>query len=102
MNYSDTVCDCTAIAANIPIEDRHFVERLDNGGWWFSVFDGHGGWQCSDYAHRKLHKNLQIDLNNYLVEAEIEEGDEEVREQWPPSLCNQPHRPPKIPCIMIP
>lgn len=53
-------------AANKPIEDRFHVERLQNRGWWFSVFDGHGGWQCSDYAHKILHKNFELELNNHL------------------------------------
>ena len=33
---------------------------------WFAVFDGHGGWQCSDYVSSILHHNFQHELNNHL------------------------------------
>jgi hypothetical protein len=53
--------------ANDPPEDRFSVQRLDVvGGWWFSLFDGHGGWQCSDYVSKTLHHNLAIELGNRL------------------------------------
>jgi hypothetical protein len=54
-------------AANLPVEDRYAVDRLSSvGGWWFAVLDGHGGWQCSDYSHRLLHRNLAVELANHL------------------------------------
>jgi len=53
--------------ANDPLEDRFAVRRLDViGAWWFAVFDGHGGWQCSDYVSKTLHRNLEIELGNRL------------------------------------
>lgn len=51
-------------AANDPIEDRIYYQKMENGAWWFTVLDGHGGWQCSDYAHQRLHQNLRIELAN--------------------------------------
>ena len=32
-NITEEVCGVSKYAANKPIEDRHFVARLDNGGW---------------------------------------------------------------------
>mmetsp|Transcript_1364 Transcript_1364/g.2409 ORF Transcript_1364/g.2409 Transcript_1364/m.2409 type:complete len:682 (-) Transcript_1364:490-2535(-) len=55
--------------ANRPIEDRTHMERLANGAWWFSVFDGHGGWQCSDYASKNLHVNVEHAISNHLGES---------------------------------
>ncbi|GBG26994.1 Protein phosphatase 2C 29 [Hondaea fermentalgiana] len=54
--------------ANRPIEDRTHMERFANGAWWFSVFDGHGGWQCSDYASKHLHLNVEKAISNHLGE----------------------------------
>eukprot|EP00924_Labyrinthula_sp_SR-Ha-C_P000864 maker-scaffold_7-snap-gene-6.39-mRNA-1 protein AED:0.01 eAED:0.01 QI:183/1/1/1/1/1/4/328/601 len=61
-----SICGCAQYAANNPVEDRYYLEKMANGGWWFSVFDGHGGWQCSEYAHKTLNKNFETELNNYL------------------------------------
>jgi len=52
--------------ANKPIEDRYHMARLRGGSWWFAVFDGHGGWQCSDYASKHLHPNVERALANHL------------------------------------
>ena len=48
-------------------------------GRWFSVFDGHGGWQCSDYAHKKLHTILQVELFNHL--GSPDDKDDEAKEE---------------------
>mmetsp|Transcript_4560 Transcript_4560/g.6791 ORF Transcript_4560/g.6791 Transcript_4560/m.6791 type:complete len:541 (+) Transcript_4560:134-1756(+) len=69
---SDTVASIKQYPANRPIEDRCYMERLSNGSWWFSVFDGHGGWQCSDYASKRLHENLSQEMANYLGEKDSE------------------------------
>lgn len=42
--------------ANNPIEDRFATHSLKNAdGYCASVFDGHGGWQISEYASNNLH-----------------------------------------------
>ncbi len=56
----------TQYSANEPIEDRYKVEHLDIGAWWFACFDGHGGWQCSEYVHKELHNNISVELQNRL------------------------------------
>jgi len=43
------------------------VQRLDVvGGWWFSLYDGHGGWQAAQFAAKNLHHFLAIELGNRL------------------------------------
>ena len=66
---AETCVGVTQYPANRPIEDRLMVHRafLPKGEhylWWFAVFDGHGGWQCADYAHKRLHHNLLTEYSN--------------------------------------
>jgi len=45
--------------ANDPIEDRYNLTQLNSipgGGVYLAVFDGHGGFQMSEYANSRLHK----------------------------------------------
>lgn len=52
--------------ANSPIEDRHISGVHKNGWTYGAVFDGHGGWQVSDFASQKL---LDIVFENFPVSA---------------------------------
>jgi len=64
--YDNSVAGVKQYPANSPIEDRCHMSRLSHGEWFFSVFDGHGGWQCAHYASRKLYENVEFELNNHL------------------------------------
>ncbi|KAL1923635.1 uncharacterized protein VTP21DRAFT_8615 [Calcarisporiella thermophila] len=50
--------DINSVASNYPIEDDHSqtVVSMPNGGQklLLSVFDGHGGWNCSKWLSRRL------------------------------------------------
>lgn len=49
--------------ANAPCEDRFNVYQFrKTKGYYVAVFDGHGGWQVSDYAMRNLHLYLDEEL----------------------------------------
>ena len=50
--------------ANDPCEDRFNCYQFKNSqAYYAAVFDGHGGWQVSDYAMRKLHVYLDEELS---------------------------------------
>lgn len=49
--------------ANDPIEDR-FALRAVNGRLLATVFDGHGGWQASEYAHREVPSVFEDELSS--------------------------------------
>lgn len=40
------------------------------------MFDGHGGWQCSEYAQKTLHTNVQIELYNHCGSFDGKDDDE--------------------------
>lgn len=49
--------------ANNPIEDRYAVHNLSNAdGFCATVFDGHGGWQCADWASKTLHGYIDQEI----------------------------------------
>jgi serine/threonine protein phosphatase PrpC len=49
--------------ANDPCEDRFTCEQLKNASAYYAaIFDGHGGWQVSDYAMKKMHVYLDEEL----------------------------------------
>jgi serine/threonine protein phosphatase PrpC len=50
-------------AANEPIEDR-FLLRVHNGALLAAVFDGHGGWQAAEFAHRELPHAIVAEMAN--------------------------------------
>lgn len=51
--------------ANNPIEDRVLVSDLENWkGRLAAVFDGHGGWQISDYLSKKITLAAEIKLKS--------------------------------------
>nr|CCA18571.1 protein phosphatase 2C putative [Albugo laibachii Nc14]CCA20529.1 protein phosphatase 2C putative [Albugo laibachii Nc14] len=43
-----------AYRANSPIEDRKIIKLYPNGDVFAGVFDGHGGWQVSNYLNTHL------------------------------------------------
>lgn len=49
--------------ANDPIEDR-FALRAVNGRLLATVFDGHGGWQASEYAHREVPSVFEDEISS--------------------------------------
>lgn len=55
--------------ANGPIEDRHDVRESPRGDFFASVYDGHGGWQCAEFARKRLNIAAQIELNNSLAKS---------------------------------
>lgn len=76
--------------ANNPIEDRHVVPELTKKGNWevVAVFDGHGGWQVSEFASKELlpllrEKIEKVDEWDELsIEKNIIESFEEVEQQY--------------------
>ena len=58
--------------ANEPCEDRFNCYQLKNiNGSYAGVFDGHGGWQVSELAMRKLHVYLDEALKKAKSEKDI-------------------------------
>lgn len=55
--------------ANWPIEDRHDVRQSPRGDFFASVYDGHGGWQCAEFARKRLNIAAQAELNNSLAKS---------------------------------
>jgi serine/threonine protein phosphatase PrpC len=45
--------------ANNPIEDRYKASQLTSlNAYAVSVFDGHGGWQLSEFTSKRLHNEI--------------------------------------------
>lgn len=60
--------------ANLPSEDRHFVQSSPNDGWTVvSVFDGHGGYHVSQFASTKLGPRLLKNMSD-LDAKNIQQG----------------------------
>ena len=56
--------------ANFPCEDRFDAVQFNkSNGYYTAVFDGHGGWQVSEYAM----KYLPVYLNEYLKDSKTSE-----------------------------
>lgn len=64
--------EATQYAANAPCEDTYSSQQLAAGGrslgYYNAVFDGHGGWQLSDYAGKHLHRFLEKKLEEMVKE----------------------------------
>jgi len=61
--------------ANEPCEDRFNVYQFKNtNAYYAGVFDGHGGWQVSDYAMRKMHTYLDEALKGANTENDIKKA----------------------------
>jgi pyruvate dehydrogenase phosphatase len=64
----------SSFPANNPCEDRIFVHDEGNLFQAYGVFDGHGGWQVSDYIFTNISSILCPKLNNGLsVETSLRE-----------------------------
>lgn len=72
---SDKDAKCASFSAatypaNDPIEDRHVMQH--SNGWAVgAVFDGHGGWQVSDFASRFLVDKVLTNITNCTEKDEI-------------------------------
>ena len=61
--------------ANEPCEDRFNVYQFKNtNAYYAAVFDGHGGWQVSDYAMRKMHVYLDDALKGAKSENDVKKA----------------------------
>jgi pyruvate dehydrogenase phosphatase len=47
--------------ANLPIEDRYVVGEIPSGRL-AAVFDGHGGWQVSEYLHKHIKSKIESNI----------------------------------------
>ncbi|XP_031565206.1 pyruvate dehydrogenase [acetyl-transferring]-phosphatase 2, mitochondrial-like [Actinia tenebrosa] len=55
--------DTNNLASNNPMEDRNTECRIiKNNGFLFSVFDGHGGWQCAEAVKNRLPLYIALSL----------------------------------------
>lgn len=52
--------------ANDPMEDRHFVKEMTHGRL-FGVLDGHGGYQCADFAQKRFATVMQNEMGASLA-----------------------------------
>eukprot|EP00347_Sterkiella_histriomuscorum_P014019 403362473 len=61
--------------ANEPCEDRFNCYQFKNfDGYYAAVFDGHGGWQLSEYAMKKLHVYMDEALKGAKTDKQIIEA----------------------------
>ncbi|CDW90803.1 protein phosphatase [Stylonychia lemnae] len=73
--------------ANEPCEDRFNCYQLKNiEGYYSAVFDGHGGWQLSEYAMRQLHIYIDQELkgakNDSDVKNAIKKAFDKIENDW--------------------
>lgn len=74
--------------ANDPCEDRFNCYQFKSANAYYAaVFDGHGGWQVSDYAMRKLHVYLDEELTKASksetdIKKAINNAYNRVEEDW--------------------
>lgn len=65
-NMLDTRVSVLVNPSNQPCEDRFNCAQLKNlDGFYSGVFDGHGGWQVSELAMRRLHVILDEQLAKF-------------------------------------
>lgn len=60
----------------------HQLENVD--GFYASVFDGHGGWQVSELAMRKLHVYLDEEIKNSKkdIPKSIAKAFKRLEDEW--------------------
>ncbi len=57
--------------ANQPCEDRFNCYQLQSiDGYYSAVFDGHGGWQVSEFAMKKMHLYIDEELKKYKTKTD--------------------------------
>jgi pyruvate dehydrogenase phosphatase len=88
-----------AVSSNTKCEDRlavHSIGSGDQSEHYYAVFDGHGGWECAEFAHTILSASISSCLQQgkgESVEEEMEEaiacGFRKVEETWTHNLKNE-------------
>lgn len=78
----------SAVSSNTLWEDRCIIQDGDAGEMYFAVLDGHGGWDCAEFAYPLLPAFIAQSLSkgvssgNVDVEASITEGFITVEAMW--------------------
>ena len=62
---------CAAYKANAPMEDRYAM-AVNERDAFFTVMDGHGGWQVAEYVKEHLIVNTQEELDNMMKKCQDE------------------------------
>jgi len=88
-----TMC---AVSSNAKCEDRsivHIAGKGENSESYFAVYDGHGGWECAEFAYTMLPVSISSFLpkgegckNDDEVESAISKGFSQVEERWTEKL----------------
>ena len=78
----------SAVSSNTLWEDRCIIQDGDAGEMYFAVLDGHGGWDCAEFAYPLLPAFISQSLSKGVstgtadVEASITEGFLTVEAMW--------------------
>uniref|UniRef100_A0A7S4PIH2 PPM-type phosphatase domain-containing protein n=1 Tax=Guillardia theta TaxID=55529 RepID=A0A7S4PIH2_GUITH len=88
-----TMC---AVSSNTKCEDRsivHIAGKGENSESYFAVYDGHGGWECAEFAYNMLPDSISSFLpkeegckNDDEMESAISKGFCQVEERWTEKL----------------
>lgn len=63
----ESSCSACAVSSNLHCEDRlavHSIGTGDQSEHYYAVFDGHGGWECADFAHTILSESISSCLHS--------------------------------------
>lgn len=88
-----------AVSSNARCEDRlavHSIGTGDKGEHYYAVFDGHGGWECAEFAHTILSSHISSCLQQgkgatpeEQMEEAIATGFQTVEDTWTRDLKNE-------------